>query len=71
VLQGPVTALDVIEQATGEKEINAVGYCIGGTLLASTLAYLANKGDDRIRTGTFFTTMLDFSQPGELGVFID
>ncbi len=71
VLQGPVTAVDVIEQATGEKEINAVGYCIGGTLLAASLAYLAAKGDDRIKTGTFFTTMLDFSEPGELGVFID
>jgi polyhydroxyalkanoate synthase len=71
VLQGTATALDVVEQATGEKEVNAVGYCIGGTLLASTLAYLSTKGDSRIKTGTFFTTMLDFSQPGELGVFID
>jgi polyhydroxyalkanoate synthase len=71
IQQGTVTALDVVEQATGETEVNAVGYCIGGTLLASTLAYLANKGDDRIKSGTFFTTMLDFSQPGELGVFID
>lgn len=71
VLQGPVTAVDVIEQATGEKEINAVGYCIGGALLASSLAYLAAKGDDRIKSGTFFTTMIDYSEPGELGVFID
>ena len=71
VLQGPVTAVDVIEQATGEKEINAVGYCIGGTLLGASMAYLAAKGDDRIKSGTFFTTMLDFSEPGELGVFID
>jgi polyhydroxyalkanoate synthase len=71
VTQGTVTALDVVEQATGERDINAVGYCIGGTLLAATLAYLAKKGDDRIKSGTFFTTMLDFSEPGELGVFID
>jgi polyhydroxyalkanoate synthase len=71
IQQGTVAAVDVVEQQTGEKEINAVGYCIGGTLLASTLAYMANRGDDRIKSSTFFTTMLDFSQPGELGVFID
>lgn len=71
IVDGTVKALDAIEQATGEKEVNAVGYCIGGTLLTSTLAYLASKGDDRIKSATFFTTMLDFSEPGELGVFID
>jgi polyhydroxyalkanoate synthase len=71
VIRGPVEAIDAIEKATGEREVNAVGYCIGGTLLASSIAYMANKGDDRVRTGTFFTTMLDFSEPGELGVFID
>jgi len=71
VVDGTCVAVDVVQQATGEDEINAVGYCIGGTLLAATLAYLANKGDTRVKSGTFFTTMLDFSQPGELGVFID
>jgi polyhydroxyalkanoate synthase subunit PhaC len=71
IVDGTMKAVDAIEQATGEKEVNAVGYCIGGTLLASTLAYAAAKGDDRIKSGTFFTTMLDFSEPGELGVFID
>jgi polyhydroxyalkanoate synthase len=71
VTDGTVKALDAVEQATGEKEVNAVGYCIGGTLLAATMAYLSAKGDDRIKSGTFFTTMLDFSEPGELGVFID
>jgi polyhydroxyalkanoate synthase len=71
IVDGTMTAVDAIEQATGEKEVNAVGYCIGGTLLASTLAYAAAIGDTRIKTGTFFTTMLDFSEPGELGVFID
>ncbi len=69
--EGPLTALDVIEQATGERDVNAVGYCLGGTLLAVTLTYMAAKGDDRIKSGTFFTTMTDFSEPGELGVFID
>ncbi len=71
VTEGVVKAVDAIEQTTGEKEVNAVGYCIGGTLLAATMAYMAGKGDDRIKSGTFFTTMLDFSEPGELGVFID
>jgi polyhydroxyalkanoate synthase len=69
--EGPLTALDVIEKATGEKEVNAIGYCLGGTLLAVTLAYMAAKGDDRIKSATYFTTMTDFSEPGELGVFID
>jgi polyhydroxyalkanoate synthase len=71
MLDGYVTALDVIERITGEREINAIGYCLGGTLLASTLAYLAAKGDDRIKTATFFVSMLDFEEAGELGVFID
>ncbi|MGF1641131.1 MAG: PHA/PHB synthase family protein [Rhodospirillales bacterium] len=71
VVDGTMKAVDVVEQATGEKEINAVGYCIGGALLASTLAYAAAKGDERLKSGTFFTTMIDYSEPGELGVFID
>jgi polyhydroxyalkanoate synthase len=68
---GYLAALDAIEQATGEREVNAIGYCLGGTLLASTLAYMAAKGDDRIKTATFFVTMMDFKEAGELGVFID
>jgi polyhydroxyalkanoate synthase subunit PhaC len=71
MLEGPVAALDAIEQATGEREVNAIGYCIGGTLMAATLAYLTAKGDERVQTITFFTTMVDFEDPGELGVFID
>jgi polyhydroxyalkanoate synthase len=69
--EGPLAALDVIEQVTGEREANAIGYCIGGTLLACTLAYLSARGDDRICSATFFTTMVDFSEIGELSVFID
>lgn len=69
--EGYLAALDAIEQATGEREINAIGYCLGGTLLASTLAYMAAKGDDRIKSATFFVTMMDFQDAGELGVFID
>jgi polyhydroxyalkanoate synthase len=69
--EGYLAALDAIEEATGEREVNAIGYCLGGTLLASTLAYMATKKDNRIRSATFFVTMMDFDQPGELGVFID
>ncbi len=68
---GPLAALDAIEQATGEREVNGLGYCLGGTLLATTLAYLAARGEERIRSATFFTTLLDFAQPGELEVFLD
>jgi polyhydroxyalkanoate synthase len=66
-----VAAMDAIEQATGEREINTAGYCLGGTLLLSTLAYLAAQGDDRVKSAICFACMTDFSEPGELEVFID
>ncbi len=68
---GVLAALDAIEAATGEARVNAIGYCLGGTLLGSTLAWMAKKHDDRIASATFFVSMLDFSEAGELGVFID
>ena len=68
---GPLAALDAIKQATGEEKVSAIGYCIGGTLMATTLAYMAARGDDRIAACTFFTAQVDFTEPGELGVFID
>lgn len=71
MINGPLAALDAVEQATGIKEVNAIGYCLGGTLLASTLAYMAEKKDNRIKSGTFFVTMTDFEEAGELRVFID
>ena len=71
MLEGPLAALGAIEKATGEKKINAIGYCIGGTLLAATLAYMVAKKDERIHSATFFTTMIDFEDAGELAVFID
>ena len=72
MLEGPVAALDAVERATGEKEANLIGYCIGGTLTAATLAYLSAKGTaKRVRSVTYFTTMVDFEESGELGVFID
>jgi polyhydroxyalkanoate synthase len=71
MLEGPYAALDAIEKATGEKSVNAIGYCLGGTLLSATLAHMAVKRDTRIKSATFFTTMVDFAEAGELGVFID
>ncbi len=71
LLEGTMTAVDVVEQITGEDRINTASYCLGGTLLMSTLAYMAAKKDKRIASATFFTTMLDFSEPGELKVFLD
>ncbi len=69
--EGSVAALDVIEGITGESQANVIGYCLGGTLLACTLAWLAAQGRDRISSATFFVTMIDFEKPGELEVFID
>ena len=71
MIEGPVAALDAIEKATGEKDINAIGYCLGGTLLATTLSYLQKKKDERIKSATFLATLIDFKDPGEIGVFIN
>ncbi len=71
MLEGPLAALDAIEQATGERDVAAIGYCLGGTLTAATLACLAARGDKRIRSATFFASLVDFAEPGDLGVFID
>ncbi len=69
--KGIFAALDAIEAATGERHVNAIGYCLGGTLLGSTLAWMAKRNIDRIRSATFFVCLLDFEEAGELGVFID
>ncbi|MBK8972438.1 MAG: class I poly(R)-hydroxyalkanoic acid synthase [Hahellaceae bacterium] len=70
--EGSLAALDAIEKATGEKSTNVIGYCVGGTLLACTMAYLAaRKKAGRVRSATYLTTLLDFSDPGGIGVFID
>ena len=69
--EGVLTALDVIEKATGERKVTAAGYCVGGTLLALTLAYMAATGDDRIDSVTFFATQVDFSDAGDLQIFVD
>ena len=69
--EGVLAAIGAIEAATGEHAINAIGYCLGGTLLGSTLAWMTAHDDNRIKSATFFVTMLDFKETGELNVFID
>ena len=69
--EGALAAFDAVEKVTGEREVNAIGYCLGGTLLGATMGYLANKNQSRVASATFFVSLLDFSEPGELGVFID
>ena len=71
MLEGPLAALEYIEKTLGEREVNFIGYCLGGTLLGATLGFLNNKKQDCVASATFFVSLLDFSQPGELGVFID
>ncbi len=70
--QGPLAAMDAIEKATGESSMNLIGYCLGGTLTACLASWLQARGESkRVRSLTFFTTMIDFREPGELGVFVD
>jgi polyhydroxyalkanoate synthase len=70
--EGLIEALDQIEKQTGEPQANVVGYCIGGTLLATSLAYLtAHKQDKRVASATFLTTLIDFHQAGDLSIFVD
>lgn len=69
--EGIFAALEAVEQATGEKQVSAIGYCVGGTLLGVTLAYMAATQDKRIASATFFTTQVDFTHAGELSVFVD
>ena len=72
LLEGPVAAIDAACQATGAAAVNLIGYCIGGTLSAATLAYLTARGEEnRVNSATYFASMIDFANPGDLGVFID
>jgi polyhydroxyalkanoate synthase len=68
---GPLTAMDLIERVTGEMKVHALGYCVGGTLLATTLAWLAEKRRVRVTSATFLTTQVDFTHAGDLLVFVD
>lgn len=69
--EGILDVLDAVEAATGEREVSMIGYCIGGTLLSATLAYMAEIGDDRIKAATFFASQADFSEAGDLKLFTD
>ncbi|MEQ1930897.1 MAG: class I poly(R)-hydroxyalkanoic acid synthase [Parvularculaceae bacterium] len=69
--EGLYVALDAVKKATGEKEVDAIGYCIGGTMLATALALMAKRGDKRIRSATFFTAQADFEEAGDLSLFVD
>ncbi len=69
--RGQLQAIEAVAAQTGERELSLIGYCLGGTLTACLLAWMAARGDDRVKAVTFFTCMLDFAEPGELGVFID
>lgn len=71
MFEGPLAALGAIEKATGKKQINAMGYCLGGTLLSCLLSYMEAKKDKRIKTATFLTTLLDYEEAGDLAVFVD
>ncbi len=69
--QGPITALRVVQEITKVKQVNALGFCVGGTILTSSLAVLKARGEDPVASLTLLTTLLDFSDTGEIGLFID
>jgi polyhydroxyalkanoate synthase len=69
--EGILAAVEAVSRQTASRQINALGYCVGGTLLASTLAYMAAKGDDRIASASFLAAQVDFSEAGDLLIFID
>jgi polyhydroxyalkanoate synthase len=71
MMEGPLTAMDVIEKVTGEMKVHTAGYCVGGTLLASTLAWLAQKRRVRVTSATLFAAQVDFTHAGDLLVFVD
>ena len=68
---GVITAMDKVSEATGEKKMHTIGYCVGGTLLAITLAWLAAKKQSRTVSATLFTAQVDFTYAGDLAVFVD
>jgi polyhydroxyalkanoate synthase subunit PhaC len=71
LISGPVAALEVVRNITGAEKVNLLGLCLGGTLTMATLAYLDAVGMDLINSATFLNTLIDFSEPGLLGVFTD
>jgi polyhydroxyalkanoate synthase subunit PhaC len=71
IAEGPLAALKAIKDATGEDKVNAIGYCVGGTMLAVALAAMAARHDARIVSATFFAAQVDFTYAGDLKVFVD
>jgi polyhydroxyalkanoate synthase len=71
MMNGPIAAIDYISNQLGFREVNAMGYCIGGTLLSATLAYMKAVNDNRIKAASFLTTLVDFEDAGDLSIFID
>ena len=71
MMDGPLAALEAIKTDIGVQKVNAIGYCLGGTLLSATLAYATKKNLDNFASATFFTTLVDFEKAGELSVFVD
>jgi len=71
VEQGVINAINVVNEIAKSKTLNAVSWCVGGTLLTSALAVLKARNDKTVQSATFLTTLIDFSEPGEIGVFID
>lgn len=69
--EGFLTAIDAVQKATGAEKVNTIGFCIGGSLVASSLAYMAAKNDNRVGAATFFTTQVDFENAGDLLVYVD
>jgi polyhydroxyalkanoate synthase len=70
IREGYITAMAEVRRICGVKQINAVGYCIAGTTLSMTIAHLLRSGDETVKSATFFTTLTDFADPGEMGVFL-
>ena len=71
VAQGAIKAIAIAREVSGADQVNAVGWCVGGTILSTALAILRAQGDKSVASLTLLTTMLDFREPGDLGVFID
>ena len=72
VLRGQIDAIDVVRELLGVEQVDAIGYCVAGTALAMALAYLTAKGEgSKVRSATFFTAQVDFSEAGDLNLFID
>ncbi|MBL6952766.1 MAG: class I poly(R)-hydroxyalkanoic acid synthase [Alphaproteobacteria bacterium] len=71
MFEGIYAALDGIKAACGEDDVNIIGYCLGGTLTGATLAHMAANDDQRVKSATFFTTLVDFTEAGELSIFVD